>query len=477
VRSQGAAQPLGVIILAAGLGKRMRSSLPKVLHCLAGKPLLSYSLRTAQSLNPERIVVVVGHGVEQVRAACNGRGLFWANQESQLGTGHAVRCAQPAFKDFSGDLLVLSGDVPCVSSATLAAVLLRHRQEAAALTVLTAVLDKPSGYGRILRDSQGTLRGIVEERDATEEQRAVCEINAGVYAAHSLFLFPALREITNSNQQGEYYLTDVVGVALKKGKKIATVQLQDETEIRGINTREELAMMEKHVQERINRRWMEAGVTLKDPLTTYIDEDVVIGKDTVIGPNTHLLGRTVLGERCRIDGSAYLTDARLGNDVHVRFNVVITDGELEQEVEIGPFSHVRPGTVLKRGVHVGNFVEVKNSVIGEGTKASHLTYIGDATVGRETNIGAGTITCNYDGFAKYRTQIGDRVQIGSDTQLVAPVTVADDAYVGAGTTITQDVPAGALALSRTAQKNISGWVEAEEEVAVTVTRGRASCNG
>ena len=437
----------------------MRSSLPKVLHCLAGKPLLSYSLRTAQSLNPERIVVVVGHGVEQVRAACNGRGLFWANQESQLGTGHAVRCAQPAFKDFSGDLLVLSGDVPCVSSATLAAVLLRHRQEAAALTVLTAVLDKPSGYGRILRDSQGTLRGIVEERDATEEQRAVCEINAGVYAAHSLFLFPALREITNSNQQGEYYLTDVVGVALKKGKKIATVQLQDETEIRGINTREELAMMEKHVQERINRRWMEAGVTLKDPLTTYIDEDVVIGKDTVIGPNTHLLGRTVLGERCRIDGSAYLTDARLGNDVHVRFNVVITDGELEQEVEIGPFSHVRPGTVLKRGVHVGNFVEVKNSVIGEGTKASHLTYIGDATVGRETNIGAGTITCNYDGFAKYRTQIGDRVQIGSDTQLVAPVTVADDAYVGAGTTITQDVPAGALALSRTAQKNISGWVE------------------
>jgi bifunctional UDP-N-acetylglucosamine pyrophosphorylase / glucosamine-1-phosphate N-acetyltransferase len=454
-----APKPLAVIILAAGLGKRMRSSFPKVLHRLNGKPLLSYPLAAALGRDPAHIVVVVGHGAEQVKAACGGAGILWAYQEEQLGTGHAVRCAQQRLESFSGDLLILSGDVPLVTAATLADILRRHRKQDAALSVLTADLQAPTGYGRIVRDSAGNLRGIVEERDATEAERAIREINAGVYAAASQFLFSALAEITNDNDQKEYYLPDVVKIALAKGERVATVRIADENEIRGINTREELAMMERLLQDRINRKWMAAGVTLKDPQTTYIEDEVVIGKDTFIGPNTHLLGRTVIGERCRVDGNAYLTNARLGDEVHLRFGVVITDSVLEERAEVGPFSHIRPGTHLKASVHIGNFVEVKNSVIGMGTKASHLTYIGDASVGSEANIGAGTITCNYDGFDKYRTKIGDRVQVGSDTQLVAPVTVGDDAYIGSGTTITQDVPAGALALSRTPQINIPGWVE------------------
>jgi bifunctional UDP-N-acetylglucosamine pyrophosphorylase/glucosamine-1-phosphate N-acetyltransferase len=455
----GFSEPLAVIILAAGLGKRMRSSTPKVLHRLGGRPLLSYPLRAARQQNPEHIVIVVGHRAEQIRCLYPDDGIIWVTQQSQLGTGHAVGCTRRHLEKFFGNLLILSGDAPLVTPSTLATVLSRRREEGAVLCLLTATLAAPTGYGRILRDAGGRLCGIVEQRDATEAQRAVREVNAGVYAAQPQFLFAALGEIDRSNDQGEFYLPDVVGVALKWGQTVATVQVEDETEIMGINTREELATMEKVLQERINRRWMEAGVTLKDPQTTYIEEDVVIGKDSFIGPNTHLLGHTVIGERCRIDGSAYLTDARIANDVHVRFNVVITDSELAERVEIGPFSHLRPGTTLKRGVHVGNFVEVKNSVVGEETKASHLTYIGDATIGRETNIGAGTITCNYDGFDKHRTQIGDRVQVGSDTQLIAPVKVGDDAYIGSGTTITQDVPPGALALSRTPQNNVPGWVE------------------
>ncbi|HWP56545.1 MAG TPA: bifunctional UDP-N-acetylglucosamine diphosphorylase/glucosamine-1-phosphate N-acetyltransferase GlmU [Candidatus Acidoferrales bacterium] len=450
---------MAVIVLAAGEGKRMRSSLPKVLHRLGGKPLLFYALRTARQLSPARIVVVVGYGADEVKAACQDGEIVWALQEKPLGTGDAVRAARGALEDFSGDLVILSGDVPFVSARTVAALLRRHRQERAALSLITAELANPSGYGRIARAEDGTVRSIVEERDASAQERAIREVNAGIYAVRAPFIFSALAQITNRNDQQEYYLPDIVRVALGQGQKVVTVKLDDESEIRGINTREELALMEQALQERINRRWMEAGVTFKDPRTAYVEEGVVIGKDTVIGPNTHLLGRTVIGERCLIDGNAYLTDARLGDGVHLKFNVVITESVLEENVEVGPFAHLRPGTVLKSQVHIGNFVEVKNSTIGEGTKASHLTYIGDAEVGRETNIGAGTITCNYDGFFKYRTHIGDRVQIGSDTQLVAPVKVGDDAYVGAGTTVTEDVPPGALALSRTPQKNVPGWVE------------------
>ncbi len=451
--------PLGVILLAAGLGKRMRSDLPKVAHPIGGKPLISFPLRAARSLSPERIAVVVGYGEDKVRRACGDEAVTWVRQNRQSGTGHAVRCAEEVFHGFPGELLILSGDVPFISCECLAGLVGRHREGQCAVTLLTASVQDPSGYGRILRDGKGEVAEIVEDRDAFDSEREIKEINAGIYAANPKFLFSALEGLSSWNEQGEYYLPDVVEIACRQGRRVGTVQVKDAREILGVNTREELAFMEKALQEKINRKWLEAGVTLKDPGTTYIEEEVSIGKDTVIGPNTHLMGKTKVGERCLIDGSAYVTNCRLRNGVHLMFSVVLSDCDLDEGVKVGPFAHLRPGTNLQRDVHIGSFVEVKNSTVGEGTKANHLSYIGDATLGRETNIGAGTITCNYDGLEKHRTTIGDHVQVGSNSQLVAPVEVGDDAYIGAGSTITKDVPAGSLALSRAGQENMDGWVQ------------------
>ena len=448
---------LGVIILAAGEGKRMKSGLPKVLHCLGGKPLLLHALKTAQSLNPKRIAVVVGHGAAEVKQACADNGISWVFQQRQFGTGHAVSCTREIFQDFSGDLLILSGDVPLISRDSLLALLRHHREHNATLTFLTAFLAQPSGYGRILRNEKEELIGIVEERDAAEPERKIKEVNAGIYVVSTRFLYTALEELNSDNQQGEYYLPDIGRIAQRNGKIVRTVRAEDEREILGINTREELAFMEKTLQERINRKWMEAGVTLKDPQTTYIEEEVMIGEDTVIGPSTHLMGRTTIGEGCRIDGNAYLTNVRLGNRVHLKFSVVATESQIEDEAEVGPFAHLRPGTSLRRRVHIGSFVETKQAAIGEGSKANHLTYLGDVTVGRDANIGAGTIICNYDGFRKYRTIIGDRVQVGSDTTLVAPVSLGDDAYVATATTVRHDVPPGALVYNERHERVREGW--------------------
>jgi len=448
-----------VILLAAGSGKRMKSRWPKVLHRLAGKPLLSYPLRTALNLNPKRVAVVVGAGADSVKSAFADEKVTWVSQEKQLGTGHAVLCAKEAFRGFSGDLLILSGDVPLVSEKTLLELLREQGEKKPQLSLVTAFLEDPSGYGRILRNERGGIARIVEEREATEEEKRIREINAGIYAASPRFLFAALARLDNRNTQGEYYLTDVVGLALEAGGKVGSVRVEDAREILGINTREELAMMEKILQQRINRKWMEAGVTLRDPETTYIEEDVAIGKDTIIGPNTHLRSRTVIGERCVVEWNAYITAAEIGNEVQLKFSVVLTDCRVGRGAIVGPFAHLRPGTVLEKDVHIGNFVEVKNSSLGEGTKANHLSYIGDATVGRETNIGAGTITCNYDGFDKYRTRIGDRVQVGSDSTLVAPVSVGDDAYIATATTVRHDVPPGALVYNERLERVKEGWTE------------------
>lgn len=450
---------VGVIILAAGLGKRMNSRLPKVLHPLVGNPLLFYPLRAARELRPKRIAIVVGRGADEVRRAFDDGSIAWVLQEEQLGTGHAVRCTKESFADFAGDLVILSGDVPLISLQTLDDLLRRHRDRGAAVTLLTASLEQPAGYGRVLRNAGGDITGVLEEQDASEPEKRINEINAGIYAASPRFLFAALEEIGNRNEQGEYYLPDIIGVALRRGERIETVRAADAREILGVNTREELAIMEKTLQEKINRQWMAAGVTLKDPETAYIEEGVTIGKDTVIGPNTHLLGRTTIGEGCRIDGSAYVTDARLGNDVHLRFSVVLADCQVADKAVIGPFAHLRPGTVLGRGVHIGSFVETKQAIVGEGTKANHLAYLGDVTVGRDSNIGAGTITCNYDGFRKYETKIGDRVQVGSDTTLVAPVTLGDDVYVATATTVRHDVPPGALVYNERSERVRQGWTE------------------
>lgn len=450
---------LGVILLAAGQGTRMKSALPKVLHPLAGRPLFLHALTTAQRLAPSRVAVVIGHGAESVRQTYGGEDVVWAIQERPLGTGHAVLCAKAAFADFSGDLLILSGDVPLIRKATLRAMVEQHRRRKAALTLLTASLERTTGYGRVVRDVTGSVTGIVEEKDASDAQRQIREVNAGVYVASPGFLFAALSSVKNDNRQGEYYLPDIVAIGWAQGKIIESVQVADAREMMGVNTREELASMEKSLRERINRKWMLAGVTLKDPDTTYIDESVTIGKDTVIGPNTQLRGKTVIGERCQIDGTAFLTDVEIGDDVELKFSVMLTGSRVGAGAIIGPFAQLRPGTELGRNVHIGNFVEAKAARIGDGTKANHLTYLGDVNIGRDSNIGAGTITCNYDGFQKYQTKIGDRVQVGSDTTLIAPVALGDDVYVATASTVRQDVPAGALVFNPREEKIREGWTE------------------
>jgi len=450
---------IGVILLAAGQGTRMKSSMPKVLHPLAGKPLFLYALQVAKQLKPSAIAVVIGHGAGAVRDAYRGEDVAWVTQEQQLGTGHAVLCARPILGGFCGDVVILSGDVPLIQERTLSAMVTTHREHGAAVTLMTALLDMPTGYGRIVRDANGEVTGIVEEKDATAAQRQIREVNAGVYVAAPQFLFAALQEVKSDNRQAEYYLPDVAAIGLREGKKIATFRVDEPGEMMGINTREELARMEKTLQERINCKWMAAGVTLKDPETTYIEEAVFIGKDTVIGPNSHLRGRTVVGERCEIDGSAYLTDAEIGDEVHLKFSVVLTSCRIDHGAIIGPFAHLRPGTALGPNVHIGNFVETKEAQLGEGTKANHLTYLGDVTIGRDSNIGAGTITCNYDGFQKYRTKIGDRVQVGSDTTLVAPISLGDDVYVATATTVRHDIPAGALVFNERQERTREGWTQ------------------
>ncbi len=454
---------LSVILLAAGQGTRMKSELPKVLHPVGGKALFLHALGTARRLDPKITAVVVGHGAEAVRRACTDSQVNWVIQNQQLGTGHAVLCAEPVFKDFSGDVLILSGDVPLIREQTLRGLIERHRSRSAALTLLTAQLEMPKGYGRILRDSGGAITGIVEEKDTTKSQRTIHEVNAGVYVASAPFLFAALKTVKNENQQGEYYLPDIVTIGLTEKQTIETLKVDNSREMMGINSREELAVMEKNLRDSINQKWMLSGVTLEDPDTTYIEAGVTIGKDTVIGPNTHLKGKTVVGERCQIDGSAYLTDMEIGDEVQLKFSVVMTGSRIDHGAIVGPFAHLRPGTHLGRNVHIGNFVEAKAAHVGEGTKANHLTYLGDVTIGRDTNIGAGTITCNYDGFHKYQTKIGDRVQVGSDTTLVAPVSLGDDVYVATASTVRHDVPAGALVFNQREEQLREGWTELKRE--------------
>jgi bifunctional UDP-N-acetylglucosamine pyrophosphorylase/glucosamine-1-phosphate N-acetyltransferase len=451
-----------VIVLAAGLGTRMRSSRAKVLHQLGGLPLIRHPLAAVGPLGPARVVVVVGHQADDVREAVLGSGLpaDTVLQAEQRGTGHAVQCAVPAMAGFDGDVLVLYGDVPLVTTATLRLLVDTHRREGADLTLLTMRYADPTGYGRILRDAAGRVCGIVEHKDASPAEREIKEVNPGLYCVRASVLFPLLGELRADNAQGELYLTDVVGLAATTGRTIASVELERPDEVAGINTRRELAEMEARLRDDLTRRWMDAGVTFEDPATAYLGPEVEIGRDTVIGPNVVLRGKTRIGEGCRIDGTAFLVDTTLGDRVHVRFACTAEDARVADDAIVGPFARLRPGTELGPRVHIGNFVETKKAKLGAGTKANHLTYLGDCEIGPDTNVGAGTITCNYDGSTgkKSKTVIGARVQIGSDTQLVAPVTVHDDAYVGAGTTVTRDVPPGALVVTRTPPRVLEGWV-------------------
>lgn len=450
---------LAIVILAAGKGTRMKSAHAKVVHPLGGRPLVRHVLDTCKPLGAERTVVVVGHQAESVEKACDGYGATFALQEQQNGTGHAVRIARDAsLSGFEGDVIVLYGDVPLLTHDSLERLLNEHRTTGAAVSILTSFLDDAFGYGRIIRDASGALVRVVEEKDATEEERQIKEWNPGIYCVKSEFLFPTLDRLESNNAQGELYLTDIVGFAVDDGKTVSTCPVEAH-EVAGINSRADLAGLEATLREITVRRHMDAGVTFIDPSTVWIEADVTIEPDTIIGPLVQLRGQTRIGRDCQIDGNAFLVDAEVGDEVHLRSNVVLSECRVSARAIIGPFSHLRPGADLGQDVHVGNFVEVKKSTIGDGTKANHLAYIGDASIGTQTNIGAGTITCNYDGFMKHRTTIGDRVQIGSDSQLVAPVTIADDAYVATGTTVRHDVEPGALAFNPKPDKRREGWVE------------------
>lgn len=442
-------------MLAAGEGKRMRSSLPKVLHPLLGRPMLGWVLEAVRPLSPERIIVVVGRGAEEVRGALEGTGVEFVRQHEQLGTGHAVMAAKEKLEGFPETTLILYGDTPLLKEETLQGLLDRHERTKAALTLLVAKMEDPSGYGRILRDGDGGILGIKEEVDL--EGEGPKEVNGGVYAVRTPFLLEALQELRPDNRQGEYYLTDIVGVARRLGERVESFETSPE-EVLGVNTRADLARAMEVLRDRAVRKWMERGVTVEDPRSVWIEPDVEIGPDTVIRPFCFLRGRTVIGRGCTLGPQVEIVDSRLEDEVTVRFSSSVEGSVLEKGVVVGPFSRLRPGTYLEAKSRVGNFVEVKKSRLGRGTKANHLAYIGDALVGKGVNIGAGTITCNYDGLRKHPTSIGDGAFIGSNVSLVAPVRVGDDAVVAAGSVITKDVPPRALGVSRAKQKTFKHWV-------------------
>ncbi len=444
---------LEVVILAAGKGTRMRSSLPKVLHRLAERPLLQHVIDTARTLQPHAVHVVYGHGGERVKQCINDDSLLWAEQAEQLGTGHAV---EQAIGNLQGGstVLVLYGDVPLVSSETLQALLGRVEQ---GIALLTMVLADPSGYGRIVRDKDDKVQRIVEQKDASEDELAISEVNTGILAVDGARLHGWLKRLENSNAQGEYYLTDIIAMAVADGISVNALVTTDENEVAGVNDRVQLAHLERVYQRRQAERLMREGVTLLDPNRFDLRGTVECGEDVVIDTNVILSGTVKLGHRVTIGSGCVLKNVIIGDGVEISPLSVLEDAVIAAECAIGPFARIRPGTELAAGAKVGNFVEVKNSQIGAGSKVNHLSYIGDTTMGANVNIGAGTITCNYDGANKHRTVIGDNAFIGSDSQLVAPVSIGEGATIGAGATITKDVDDNELSLTRTPQKGIKGW--------------------
>lgn len=450
---------LAVIILAAGKGVRMNSELPKVLHSILKKPMLCYVLDAARKMKPERIILVLGHDSEFVEEVVSGCLVEIVIQEPQLGTGHAVSCCEEILRDFSGDILILSGDVPATGVLTLREFADSHAKNGVDVSFISTLVENPDGYGRVLRDVDGDVLRIVEDSDATVEEKKEKEINAGIYCVNSSFLWQSLCRLDSENSQGEYYLPGIVNLCVSRKRRIQAFTLADPKEVSGVNSREQLGEAEKTIRREINRRHMENGVTIEDPETTYISDSVSIGKDTTVCPNTYIYGETRIGDSCRVGPSVYIEDSRIGDNVEIRFSSYLTGCEVGDGVVVGPFCHLRPEARIKDGAKIGNFVEIKKSEIGVGSKVPHLSYVGDADIGDGVNIGAGTITCNYDGVNKHRTVVEDRAFIGSDTMLVAPVKVGKDATTAAGSTITKDVSSGALAIERAAQKEIEGWAE------------------
>lgn len=448
-----------VIVLAAGQGTRMHSALPKVLHPLGGEPLLGHVLRAAGRLKPDRVHVVYGHGGERVRESSDDDSINWVLQKEQLGTGHAVQQVLPHVGD-DKRILILYGDVPLITAPLLEALCEAGRDAPA---VMTVELPDPSGYGRIIRDETGRIVRIVEEQDASEAERAVPEVNTGFIAAPARSLKDWLSRVDNDNRKGEYYLTDIVGVAVEEGATINDVRARDPWDVSGVNRRSELALLEREYQKRRALELADRGVTVMDPYRLDIRGEVEAGRDCVIDVNVILEGRVVLGDNVNVGANCRLADVRIGDNVTIKPNSIVEEAVVGSESWIGPFARVRPGTRIGENVHVGNFVELKQAELADRAKVNHLSYVGDASVGADANIGAGVITCNYDGARKHRTRIGDDAFIGSNSQLVAPVRIGRGATVGAGSTITQDVPDNTLAVSRARQRNIPGWKRPSEE--------------
>lgn len=444
---------LDIVILAAGQGTRMRSALPKVLHPVAGQSMLGHVIETARGLEPKAIHVVIGHGAEQVRERLAADDLNFVVQTEQLGTGHAVAQALPALT--AERVLILYGDVPLIEAATLERLL--HKVGPQQLALLTVNLTDPTGYGRIVRDGQGVVQAIVEHKDASPEQKLIAEGNTGILAVPGERLGDWLGRLSNSNAQGEYYLTDVIAMAVADGLTVATEQPQDAMEVQGANDRIQLAELERHYQLRAARRLMAQGVTLRDPARFDLRGEVTVGRDVLIDVNVVLEGKVVIEDDVQIGPNCVIRNSTLRRGAVVKANSHLEGAELGEGADCGPFARLRPGAVLGAKAHVGNFVEVKNSRMGEGAKAGHLAYLGDAEIGARTNIGAGTITCNYDGANKSRTVLGEDVFIGSNSSLVAPVNLGDGATTGAGSVITADVPADTLALGRARQALVPGW--------------------
>ena len=442
-------RPVNVLILAAGLGTRMKSDIAKVLHKLDGRPLIAHVARTAAALQPQKIHVIIGHQAEEVQAAVETEvgkeSAGFVHQVEQRGTGDAVLAANDVLAKSNSTILILSGDVPLVRAETLKNLLAAHQSENAACTILTMRMENPTGYGRIVRDDQNAFCKIVEQKDATEEERQIREINSGIYCFDSNNLFDALAEVRPANNQGEYYLTDVAGILKNRNERVSLFAHADVREVSGVNTRAELAEFENLIRRRNVRRLMlDGGVTFIDPSHAYISSEAQIGRDCVIHPGVHIEGASIIGESCEIHQGSRLCNSRLGNRVIVKDHSLIFDSEIADDCSVGPFAHLRMGARMAEHAVVGNFVEVKKSTIGRGTKSMHLTYLGDATIGAKTNIGAGTVTCNYDGKHKHPTIIEDNVRIGSDTMLIAPVTVGKGSVTAAGSVVTEDVPPNTL---------------------------------
>jgi bifunctional UDP-N-acetylglucosamine pyrophosphorylase/glucosamine-1-phosphate N-acetyltransferase len=446
--------PVDIVILAAGQGTRMNSSLPKVLHRIAGKSLLQHVVDAASAFGDVEIHIVIGHGAQQVRESIQGEHLHWVMQEHQLGTGHALLQALPNLRE-DAVVLILYGDVPLVNASTLKQLVIQVDENNMAL--LTVELDNPSGYGRVLRDADNSVCAIVEHKDASEAQRLVREVNTGIMAVHQRRLAGWLKELTNHNAQKEYYLTDIIGFASRDGVTVNAIVSESTAEVLGVNDRYQQAQLERIYQQRTARQLMAQGVTLMDPARFDCRGHLTAGRDVTIDVNVVFEGQITLGHHVHIEPNCVIRNARIGNHVTVKANSVIEEAVIADNCEIGPFARLRPGTQLKSGARIGNFVETKKAVIGRDSKVNHLSYIGDAEIGNDSNIGAGTITCNYDGVNKHKTTIGDHVFIGSNTALVAPVMVENGATVGAGSVVTSDVKENQLAVARGKQRNIDGW--------------------